>query len=446
MQALARFLTFVFPMVVVVAVQKAHATWVASPTYNVFPSWYFVFGILYALILAVAAYGMGLPEVTVERGKSLTVALGVSVAAAGIMSVLALIAGQPLVGRFVIFVSAAVAVPVQVAASALANSGRSRAEARDRLVFVGGDEEAAQLRSDLTLAPERASTLVAHLADGAATSTRSGHRLLVDLVDHEQATVLVIDRGAQMDESVIAQAAELHERGIRVRTLLEFYEEWLGKLPLGELQRESLFFDISEVHHVQYARTKRIIDVALASVSLVPLVLVVPLVILGNLVANRGPLLFRQDRVGRGGETFQILKFRTMSPPKTKGGAGEWTAADDPRITPFGKFMRITHIDELPQVINILRGELSMVGPRPEQPHYVEQLNQQLPFYDMRHLVRPGLTGWAQVKYGYAADERDALEKLQYEFFYLRRQSIWFDLRIMFRTIRSTLGGEGKGR
>ena len=322
MQALARFLTFVFPMVVVVAVQKAHATWVASPTYNVFPSWYFVFGILYALILAVAAYGMGLPEVTVERGKSLTVALGVSVAAAGIMSVLALIAGQPLVGRFVIFVSAAVAVPVQVAASALANSGRSRAEARDRLVFVGGDEEAAQLRSDLTLAPERASTLVAHLADGAATSTRSGHRLLVDLVDHEQATVLVIDRGAQMDESVIAQAAELHERGIRVRTLLEFYEEWLGKLPLGELQRESLFFDISEVHHVQYARTKRIIDVALASVSLVPLVLVVPLVILGNLVANRGPLLFRQDRVGRGGETFQILKFRTMSPSKTKGGGG----------------------------------------------------------------------------------------------------------------------------
>ena len=135
-----------------------------------------------------------------------------------------------------------------------------------------------------------------------------------------------------------------------------------------------------------------------------------------------------------------------MSPSSTKGGAGEWTAADDPRITPFGKFMRVTHIDELPQVINILRGELSMVGPRPEQPHYVEQLNEKLAFYDMRHLVRPGLTGWAQVKYGYAADERDALEKLQYEFFYLRHQSVLFDLRILFRTIRSTLGGEGKGR
>jgi lipopolysaccharide/colanic/teichoic acid biosynthesis glycosyltransferase len=97
-------------------------------------------------------------------------------------------------------------------------------------------------------------------------------------------------------------------------------------------------------------------------------------------------------------------------------------------------------------VINILRGELSIVGPRPEQPHYVEELSEKLAFYDMRHLVRPGLTGWAQVKYGYAGDERDALEKLQYEFFYLRHQSVLFDLRILFRTIRSTLGGEGKGR
>ena len=197
---------------------------------------------------------------------------------------------------------------------------------------------------------------------------------------------------------------------------------------------------------MRYARTKHIIDLSCAVVSLIPLALAVPFVLAGNLAANRGPLLFTQDRVGRSGTTFKILKFRTMSPSSTKGGAGEWTTADDPRITPFGKFMRVTHIDELPQVINILRGELSMVGPRPEQPHYVEQLNEKLPFYDMRHLVRPGLTGWAQVKYGYAADERDALEKLQYEFFYLRHQSVLFDLRIMFRTIRSTLGGEGKGR
>ncbi len=445
MQALARFLTFVFPVVVVVTVQKAHASWIATPTYNVFPSRLFFFGLVYAGILALAAYAMGLPDVSIARGKSLSVALGVSAVAAGLMSVLQFLAGQPLVGRTVIFGSAIVAVPIQVAASFLANSGRERAEARDRVVLVGRSAEAAQLREDLTLSPEQASTLVAHLDDTDASASAS-HRPLVDLVRDQRATVLVIDRTAQMDQSVIDQAAELHEGGVRVRTLLEFYEEWLGKLPLSELERESLFFDISEIHRVRYARTKHIIDLSCAVVSLIPLALAVPFVLAGNLAANRGPLLFTQDRVGRSGTTFKILKFRTMSPSSTKGGAGEWTTADDPRITPFGKFMRVTHIDELPQVINILRGELSMVGPRPEQPHYVEQLNEKLAFYDMRHLVRPGLTGWAQVKYGYAADERDALEKLQYEFFYLRHQSVMFDLRILFRTIRSTLGGEGKGR
>ena len=124
--------------------------------------------------------------------------------------------------------------------------------------------------------------------------------------------------------------------------------------------------------------------------------------------------------------------------------ADEWTGEDDPRITRFGRVLRRTHLDELPQVVNILRGELSVVGPRPEQPHYVEQLTEKLPFYAMRHLVRPGLTGWAQVKYGYAGDERDALEKLQYEFFYLRRQSLDFDLRIVGRTLRSVIGGDGR--
>ncbi|MEL7210407.1 MAG: sugar transferase, partial [Actinomycetota bacterium] len=124
----------------------------------------------------------------------------------------------------------------------------------------------------------------------------------------------------------------------------------------------------------------------------------------------------------------------------------EWTAEDDPRVTRFGHWMRVTHLDELPQVLNIVRGDLAVVGPRPEQPHYVAELSEKLPFYAMRHLVRPGLTGWAQVKYGYAGDERDALEKLQYEFFYLRRQSVLLDLRIIVRTVRSVLGGDGQGR
>lgn len=445
MQTLARFVTYGLPVMVVLGLQKVHSMWVASVTYEVFPSRFTVWGLVYALILALVAYAMGLPDLQVQRGKALGVALVVSVAAAVIMSMFQLVTGQPLIGRFVIFGSAALVVPMQLGSSALANRGRTRAEARDRVVLVADADDAAQFRADLVLAPEQAASLAASLElEGARR--RGDAQPLIEAVDHHRATVVVLDRVSALDEGIIDQAAALHERGVRVRTMVEFYGEWLAKMPISELERVSLFFDISEVHRVQYARTKRIIDVACAVVAMVPLALVVPFVLLGNLVANRGPLIFRQERVGRGGEVFNILKFRTMSPSATAGGAGEWTKADDPRITPFGRFMRITHVDELPQVVNIFRGELSMVGPRPEQPHYVVQLNETLPFYDMRHLVRPGLTGWAQVKYGYAGDERDALEKLQYEFFYLRHQSIWFDLKIMFRTIRSTLGGEGKGR
>ena len=174
--------------------------------------------------------------------------------------------------------------------------------------------------------------------------------------------------------------------------------------------------------------------------------MVTPLVVVGNAVANRGPLLFRQLRVGKGGGHFDILKFRTMVEDPTGSGRSEWTTRDDPRITPFGRFLRRTHLDELPQVVNMLRGDLSIVGPRPEQPGYVDELVTKLPFYGLRHLVRPGLTGWAQVKYGYASDHRDALEKLQYEFFYLRHQRIGLDARIIGRTVRSVLGGPGSGR
>jgi lipopolysaccharide/colanic/teichoic acid biosynthesis glycosyltransferase len=182
--------------------------------------------------------------------------------------------------------------------------------------------------------------------------------------------------------------------------------------------------------------------VSIAALALPVVALVVPVVVLGNLVGNRGPLIFRQPRTGRHGRTFSILKFRTMTP---RGhGEGASTVENDPRVTPFGGLLRRAHLDELPQVWNILRGDLSIVGPRPEQPHLVADLETKIPFYGFRHLVRPGLTGWAQVKYHYGADETDALEKLQYEFFYLRHQSMGLDARIVMRTLRHVFGLEGR--
>ncbi len=298
----------------------------------------------------------------------------------------------------------------------------------------------------------------------AASTSLPPRRPLIEAVHELRAGVVVLSRAAQSDDDVVLQASVLHEAGIRIRTLSLFYEEWLGKLPIGELERVSLLFDIGELHAARYARIKRLVDVALAACGAVVLALVTPFVVLGDLVANRGPLFYRQPRTGRNGETFEILKFRTMRPAvdstadatidgdhdgdrgeldrATEGG--DWTAEHDARITPFGYVLRRTHLDELPQVFGILRGDLAVVGPRPEQPQVVAELADKIPFYRLRHLVRPGLTGWAQVKYQYAGTDAETLEKLQYEFFYLRNQSLGLDLRIVGRTIRSVVMREGR--
>ena len=159
---------------------------------------------------------------------------------------------------------------------------------------------------------------------------------------------------------------------------------------------------------------------------------------------SAGPAIYSQTRLGRGRRPFTIYKLRSMYNDCERLSGPKWSSGNDPRVTPVGRFLRRSHLDELPQVLNILKGDLAMVGPRPEQPQYVDELRDKLPFYDVRHLVRPGLTGWAQVKYGYAGDERDAIEKLQYEFYYLRHQSLGLDLRIMGRTLRSVLGRGGR--
>ncbi|MEO6987850.1 MAG: sugar transferase [Aquihabitans sp.] len=448
----ARFGAVVGPLLVVMALSKVHAAWVAVPSYDYTGSFRFAWSLAYALALIVAAYGLGLPDAPRRWGQAAIAAIGSSVAAAIMVSLTQLVLGDALLPRFVVLSAAVAVVPLHVALWAMSNAGRGRAESRDRVVVVAGSDDAAVLEADLASSPERP-VILAEWIDteqarlGVAVAGVEGP--LLQSVLRSKATVVVIGRAALADETVVAQAAALHEAGVRVRTLLQFYEEWLGKLPVGELERASLFFDISELHRVRYGRVKRMVDVAGALVGMIPLVISLPFVLVGNLVGNRGQLLYKQKRVGRGGHEFEILKFRTMVQATDSGkddGGTEWTTRNDPRITKFGGLLRTTHLDELPQMINILRGDLSLVGPRPEQPRYVVELSEKLPFYGMRHLVRPGLTGWAQVKYGYAGDERDSLEKLQYEFFYLRHQSLRFDARVLARTIRSMTGGEGAGR
>jgi lipopolysaccharide/colanic/teichoic acid biosynthesis glycosyltransferase len=454
MRSAARWALYLGIAGVVVGLSLAHARLIAEPPYDYVSTSRFGWSLVYMGVLAIVAYGLGLPDVPSSPRQALGTSLGAAVAAAVGMSVVQLLVGDALLPRFVVFGSAILLVPWYVLCVGLAGGGTGGA-ARDRVLVIGDGIDGPRLRDEVSRSPEKPALVVSILPVNAVLGTvdptgssdavagDGGPTLLVDRARRDRITVVVLDRDAQASSEVVAQAVTLHEAGVRVRTLSLFYEEWLGMLPITELERVSLLFDIGEIHRSRYSRVKRIFDVAVALVGCVALALVLPFVVLGDLVANRGPLFYRQPRVGKNGKTFDILKFRTM---RADGDvpANEWTRKDDPRITPFGALLRTSHLDELPQVVNILRGELSAVGPRPEQPHYVDELKEKLPFYDVRHLVRPGLTGWAQVKYGYAGDETDALEKLQYEFYYLRRQRLSLDLRIVGRTVRSVLLGQGR--
>ncbi|MDZ7673561.1 MAG: sugar transferase [Acidimicrobiales bacterium] len=407
MRRLARPLMYAGVVGIVLALSKYHAETIGD--YDFTASFRFTWAFAYIGLLCLSAYGLGLPEVPRTLRSRLPTSLMASATGALGISAVQLFVGDALLPRFVVFGSALLLVPWYYAMSTLAGAGRRSLERRDRVVVVGPPELAEEISVELSMNPEKpAAVAVAMPAEIAADVSEHG-RPLVDVVRREQATVLVLSGDAQEDERIIDQAAQLHEQGVRVRTQSLFYEEWLGKLPVADLGRVALFFDIGEVHRDRFSRFKRLVDVAAgtdrASSSLV---LVIPFVF-GR--ATSSPTVVRSStpRTGsaRAGTVFTIHKFRTM---RDDGNIPtDWTGEDDPRITPFGNLLRRTHLDELPQVWNIVRGDLSLVGPRPEQPRYVAELVEKLPFYDLRHIVRPGLTGWAQVKYGYAGDERDAL-------------------------------------
>jgi lipopolysaccharide/colanic/teichoic acid biosynthesis glycosyltransferase len=420
---------------------KAHAM---AHEYSWSGSTRFAWSLGYAALLCITAYSVGLPEQLRTRRGALLAAIVSTGVAAIVISGVQLFAGDALLPRFVVLGSVVVLVPWFVLCAALSHDAHARASERDRVVVVATADEMAVLEADVGRAPEKPAVLVGWLSPyEVAPEVASGTSPLLDMVRERQATVVVLSRQAQSEDDVVVQATALHQQAVRIRTLSMFYEQWLGKIPISELERVSLLFDIGELHAVSYARVKRLVDTALASCGLIVLALVTPLVLVGNLVANRGSLLYRQPRVGRNGSTFEIVKFRTMRSCAPEDAA-DWTASDDVRITPFGGVLRRMHLDELPQVINILRGELAVVGPRPEQPQVVAELEGKIPYYRLRHLVRPGLTGWAQVKYHYAGSEAETLEKLQYEFFYLRHQSLRLDLRIVGRTTRSVMRSEGR--
>jgi exopolysaccharide biosynthesis polyprenyl glycosylphosphotransferase len=435
-----RFLVLVLTVAVVIAFGELHAHVVARHPYPFTGTSRFAWLLVYIVVIWIATYAAGVFEARRTRTSAALRSVVALASAAGIVSVFALVGGTQILPRFVVFGSAGTLLPIWILASGASNRSRKRREALERVLAVVSEDEATTLLRDLDSAPERLAGVVDHCSP-AELSAGGDITALAKRAADARATLVVVNRQAQADDDIMREVARLHAHGVRVRTLSLFYDEWLGKLPINELERISLMFDINEIHQATYARIKRFIDVGIALVGLVPLLLVIPFVAVLDVLGNRGPLFYRQQRVGKDGKVFTIVKFRSML---ASDAPSTWTGEDDPRIRPVGHWLRRSHIDELPQLLNVLRRDLSIVGPRPEQPAYVAELAEKIPFYDVRHLVRPGITGWAQVKYPYGASELDALEKLQYEFYYLRHQSLGLDLRITGRTLRSVVDRKGR--
>ncbi len=254
---------------------------------------------------------------------------------------------------------------------------------------------------------------------------------------------VVVAIGERRGRFPVRELLELRLSGRRVEDGCAFYERLAGKLLIEYLRPSQLIFGEGFSKSRLTLFLKRLVDFVASGVGIVvafPVWLVVPLAIK---LDSPGPVFFRQERVGEGGRRFEVLKFRSMRSDAEAGTGPVWAREGDARVTRVGRFIRKTRIDEIPQLINVLRGEMSFVGPRPERPFFVEQLTEKVPYYVQRHTVKPGVTGLAQVKYPYGASVEDALEKLRYDLYYVKHLGFWMDLSIIFETVKVVLFGKG---
>jgi len=268
-------------------------------------------------------------------------------------------------------------------------------------------------------------------------------RDLLNLVDELQPDLVLVAlrdmRGAFPAEDLL----ECRLRGIRVEDWPSFYEKQTGKILVTDMRPSWLIFSDGFVKTRMTQALKRAVDVVLAAVGLLVALPVMGLVALAIKLESRGPALFRQERVGQNGRIFVLNKFRSMRVDAERGSGAVWASAHDPRVTRVGRVIRKTRLDELPQLVNVLLGTMSFIGPRPERPEFVQLLQQRIPFYMERLAVKPGLSGWAQVRYPYGASVEDALEKLQYDLYYIKNLSPFLDLLILLSTVQVVLFGRG---
>lgn len=321
----------------------------------------------------------------------------------------------------------------------------------NRVLIIGSGDLAKDIGADIYNRKVHGLKLVGFIDDDPA---KLGHSIVNPGVIGGYGDIGRVARSEKVDRIIIA----LHDRrsklpmsalldcklkGISVEEGETFHERATGKIPLDHLKPSWMVFSDGFKSLRSRKILKRFFDLVFSTVGLsifLPVMLLTAVLIK---IESSGPVIFSQERVGENGKLFKIYKFRSMRQDAEAGTGPVWAGSDDDRITRVGRFIRKTRIDELPQLINVIKGDMSFVGPRPERPYFVEKLKEAIPYYEMRTVAKPGITGWAQIKYPYGATVKDALEKLQFDIFYIKNMSPLLDIMIIFWTIKVVLTGKG---
>jgi sugar transferase (PEP-CTERM system associated) len=311
---------------------------------------------------------------------------------------------------------------------------------QERIYVLGIGERAQRLVQGLRQNPELGVEVASWTGkvEGAVTrESIAAH--LVEVVTKSKVHRVVVAMPDRRGTAPMRELLDLKMRGVKIEEAASWLEKISGKIEVENLYPSWLVFGHGFRRSSLFQLTRRFISIAVSSVGLILTAPLIPIIMLVIKLDSPGPVFYRQRRVGKGGRVFDVIKFRTMRQDAEAGNGPQWAGERDPRITRVGKFLRTSRLDEIPQLWCVLKGEMAFVGPRPERPEFVEWLSREIPYYGVRHIVRPGLTGWAQVRYKYGSTVEDAREKLQYDLYYIKNASIGLDLLIMFQTIKTVL-------
>ncbi|HKD03152.1 MAG TPA: TIGR03013 family XrtA/PEP-CTERM system glycosyltransferase [Terriglobales bacterium] len=377
--------------------------------------WDQVFRLLLVLgLVALALAGMGylFPRFLPGNNSALTGLVILTVALFGWRTAYAWLSQQPYLRERVYVLGTG------DRAQRLVNGLRTRSELGIEVVGWSGNIEGAVTRE----------AVAAHMLE--CVAGQNIHRVIVAMPDR---------RGTLP----VHELLHLRLEGAKIEEAASWLEKMSGRIEVENLQPSWLVFADGFRFSAGFLLMKRMLSSLAAFILLLVVLPLIPFVCLAIKLDSAGPVLYRQKRVGRGGVTFFCFKFRTMRQDAEADTGPTWAGDDDPRITRIGKFLRSSRLDEIPQLWNVFKGDMAFVGPRPERPEFVEWLTRELPYYPVRHVVRPGITGWAQVRYKYGNTVEDAKEKLQYDLYYIKNASIGLDLLIMFQTVKIVLLGRG---